>query len=212
MDVQEILGQARSNDVPASWDVWKLRGDRVSQDLGLYVVGAIVGLVLLGLAAHVMIPDNFRGSTVGIVASLLILAVLALVGFGSLALVVDDLLRLRRASQYLLVMTPDDFVKVEPGRVTHVPMDQIDSITLKGVKVKKDNTPEDQARSAQASAMDRMLGLVVRQPKVLPSLAFRDRRNDDEVVVGRDNSFGDLVAIEQALSFHVRAKSLSQRA
>lgn len=210
MDVQEILERARSGDVPASWDVWKLRSDRVSQDLGLFVFGAVVGLALFGFAASQMIPDNFTKGVLGAVLSLFVLAVFGLLGFGSLFLVIEDVRRLRQQGQYLLVMTPDDYVKVEPGHTTQVPMEQIADITLKGVTIKTD--PAADARNAPPSLVNRLMGAIARQPKVSPSLAFRDRRTDTDVVVTRDTAFGDLVALEQALTSHVRAKSGSRPA
>lgn len=213
MDAQEILDRARSGDVPGSWDVWRLRGDRVSQDLLLYVFGAVLGLVLLIFAVTAMIPDNFEKGLGAALVSLVILVLLGMLGFGSLALVIQDIARLRRRGQYLLIMTPDDFVKVEPGHVTHVPMDQITNITLKGVKVKPPEDQKQRVAQAQADARismaERLMGSLARQPKVSPSLAFVDSRDESEVVVSSDNAFGDLKALEEALSFHVRAKARS---
>ena len=121
MDIQEILSRVRSNDVPGSWDVWRLRSDRVSQDLGLFVFGAILGLFFFVIAFFAMVPGNFQNGIGPAIPSFVLLVVLATLGFGSLGLVIHDVVRLRRASQYLLIMTPDDFVKVEPGRITQVP-------------------------------------------------------------------------------------------
>lgn len=213
MEVQEIVERARSGDLPGNWDVWRLRGDRVSQDLALFIFGAVLGLVLLVFALTAMIPDNFEKGIGAAIISVVILVFLGVLGFGSLGLVSQDLMRLRRRSQYLLIMTPDDFVKVEPGRITHVPMDQITNITLKGVKVKLPEDQEQRVAQAQADARismaERLVGSLARQPRVSPSLAFIDSRTDEEVVVSSDTAFGDLKAIEDALNFHVRAKARS---
>jgi len=214
MDVQEILARVQSDDVPGSWDVWRLRNDRVSQDIGLFVFGAILGLFFFGLAFFAMIPGNFQHGIGPAIPSFVLLVVLAVLGFGSLAIVIQDVLRLRRAKEYLLIMTPDDFVKVEPGRITQVPMDQIRNLTLKGVKVEKQQTETPQGQTtkqrtaaAQIGMMGWLMGAVARQPKVSPSLAFLDSRTDTEVVVSNDNSFGDLTALQDALSFHMRTKA-----
>src|SRR5579884_759093 len=134
MDVQEMIARVRSGDVPGSWDVWRLRNDRVGQDLAFFASGAVLGLILFGVAVTAMIPSNFEHGLGPSVLSIIVLIVLAVLGFGSLVLVVQDVVRLRRADQYFLIMTPDDFVKVEPGRITQVPMNQVSRVTLKGVK------------------------------------------------------------------------------
>ena len=46
-----------------------------------------------------------------------------------------DINRLRLAGRYLLVMTPDDFLKRTPGGVTHVPMEHVTDLRLVGVRV-----------------------------------------------------------------------------
>lgn len=223
MDVQEILSRVRSGDVPSSWDVWRQRNDRVSQDLGMFAFGAILGLLFFGVAFFAMVPGNFQHGLGPAIPSFVLLVVLAVLGFGSLGLVIQDVLRLLRASQYLLIMTPDDFVKVEPGRITQVPMDQIRNVTLKGVKVNQQADSRDtlndarvqvgtQRAAAQFGVMGWLIGAVARQPRVSPSLAFLDTRTDTAVVVSNDNSFGDLRALQDALYFHVRAKAGSNPA
>jgi hypothetical protein len=208
MDVQAIIMQARSENVPANWNVWPLRRDAVTRDVWNWALTGGFGLLLFVLAVHVMVPDNFRNGTGSIIVSLIILAVLGTMAFGALYLLVTDMQRLRLWGDYLLIMTPDDYVKVEPRRITHVPMDQIDSITLKGVR-----TPQQAAADPQPQTlMGRMLlRIPIRKPRETPLVAFRDLRTNDEVIVSRDNSFDELPALAYILELHVSAKERSRR-
>ncbi len=207
-EAQAILDRARSGDAPSNWHVWPLRRDVVARDMWSWAGIAAFGLLLFLPAARVMIPDNFHGDAGKEVISVIILGVLGFMAFGALYLLITDLQRLRLQGEYLLIMTPDDYVKAEPRRITHVPMDQIDNITLKGAQVE-----DERARSSSGafvgmdrSITDRVIGAFRRKPKVSPSLAFRDLRTDAAVIVSRDNSFDELAALEQVLRLHVSAK------
>src|SRR5436309_2068361 len=133
MDVQAIITKAQSNDVPRNWHVWPLRRDRVLRAMAYWVFIAVVGFLLFIPTLIVMIPDNFRSGMWKLVISLLVLIFLGIMAFGGLYYSLLDIGRLRLLGNYLLIMTPDDYVKVEPRRITHVPMDQIADITLRGV-------------------------------------------------------------------------------
>jgi len=207
MDVQVIISRARSENVPANWNVWTLRRDTLTRDVWNWALTGAFGLLLFVLALHVMVPDNFRNGMTSAIISLIILAVLGTMGFGALYLLLTDVQRLRLWGEYLLIMTPDDFVKVEPRRITHVPMNQIDSITLKGVP-----TQRDAADERPQAFTGRMMRVITRKPKESPLLAFRDLRTDGEVIVSRDNAFDELPALAYVLEMHVNAKERSHRA
>jgi hypothetical protein len=208
MDVQAILTRARSDDVPANWNVWPLRRDMVARDIWTWALIAAFGLLLLVWAVRAMVPDNFDGEAGKEVISVIFLSVVGCMAFGALYLFLADFQRLRLWGEYLLIMTPDDFVKVEPHRITHVPMDQIDDITLKGAQAQHDAAPAD---IVAQSFGGRVMGLIVRKPKVSALLIFRDRRTNREVIVGRDNSFDDLAALDYVLRLHVDAKGRARR-
>jgi hypothetical protein len=207
MDVQAIIMRARSENVPANWNVWPLRRDTVTRDVWNWALIGAFGLLLFVLAVHAMVPDNFRNGVASVTISLVILLVLGTMAFGALYLLLMDVQRLRLWGEYLLIMTPDDYVKVEPRRITHVPMDQIDSITLKGVRTQQQAAADPQPQAL----MGRMLRIPIRKPRESPLLAFRDLRTNGEVIISRDNAFDELPALAYVLELHVNAKERSRR-
>jgi hypothetical protein len=207
MDVQEIIAKARAADVPNTWNVWPLRRGTVARDVATWALISGVGLLLFIPALRVMVPDNFERGATSAIVSLIILFVLGFMAFGALYLLIVDGRRLRLSGEYLLIMTPDDFVKVEPRRITRVPMDQIDSITLKGVRAPRDEAAEADPRPVT----ERVMGLFARKPKESPMLAFRDLRTNTDVIVSRDNAFDELPALAYMLEMHVDAKERSRR-
>lgn len=212
MDATTILEKARSNDVPDTWNVWPLRADRVRWSAVKWGLCALVSLPVLIVIAVATIPYNFtHGLGLSIFATVL-LALVGLVAFGSLGIAIFDIWRLIHAHDYLLVITPDDYLRVDPGeKMTHVPIDDISSVTMRGVKV---NNPYDQMREADFANLSPLKRLsrvagnfyTPREPKHAPSLAFMDTRTNTEVVVVTDNSFDDIPTIEQVISYLVDAK------
>ncbi len=207
MDVQAIIARARSENVPANWNVWPLRRETVTRDLWSWALIAAFGLLLFIFGVRAMVPDNFDGQAGKEIISVIFLSVVGCMAFGALYLLLVDVQRLRLWGAYLLIMTPDDFVKVEPRRITHVPMDQIDSITLKGVRTEQEAATEEASRFLTG----RVMRVVIRKPKESPLLAFRDLRTNGEVIVSRDNSFDELPALAYVLDLHVNAKERGRR-
>ncbi len=210
MDAEMVLVTARSGSAPANWHVWPLRQDRVLRAVIGWGLVAVVGLLLLVLAIAATVPDNFQHGGFSAVATTVLLAVLAMVAFGGAGLCLYDLWRLRHAGDYLLVMTSEDYVKAEPRKVTHVPMESIAYVTLRGV-----NAQPVYARSDEGSVPGRVtarnypMGSMFRyrrQPAQPPSLAFVDLRTDREVVVATDNSFDELGALEHILSGYAKGE------
>jgi hypothetical protein len=216
MDAQAILEKARSNDVPDSWNVWPLRVERVRRSALGWSTCALVGLILLVPVVLATIPYDFtHGVGLSIFATLL-LTLVGAVAFGSLGIAVYDIWRLIHANEYLLVITPDDYVRVGPGnKQTHVPIEDITNVTMRGVMV---NAPYEAMREADFSNMtpikriSRVAGnfYTPRQPKRAPVLAFLDTRSNTEVVVATDNSFDDIATLEQVISYLVDAKKRSK--
>lgn len=212
MDVDAILMQARSGEVPSSWTVWQLRRDIVLRSAFGWAAAGVLGLIILAVVATQTIPDNFTHGAGGIVLTGLLLAVLAIMGFGGVSIAIYDFWRVAHASEFLLVMTPDDYIKAEPRQITHVPMEHVTYVTLRGIKMPhaQDNPSITQMESRAVTGMERggrigggmgWLGYR-RQPKQAPSLAFLDSRTDQEIVVGTDNSFDELPVLEQVLTLH----------
>ena len=215
MDAQVILEKARSTNVPDSWNIWPLHVERVRRSAIGWAACALVGFILLVPVVIATIPYDFTHGTGLSVFATLVLALVGVVAFGSLAIAIYDIWRLVHADDYLLVITPDDYLRVGPGnKQTHVPMEDIAYVTMRGVKVQ---VPYDAARQADFSNLSpikrltRMAGnfYTPREPKRAPVLAFMDTRTNTEVVVATDNSFDDLATIEQVLTYLMDAKKRS---
>lgn len=215
MDSEQVLATARSNNVPSGWNVWPLHKNRVMRSAISWTAVGIFGIILFVGAAFATIPDNFTRGTVAAVVTTLVLLVLATMGFGGVGIAVYDFWRLLHADEYWLVITPDDYVKAQPGKVTHVPMESVGYITLKGAKSPQAREADRYRQNQEhTNPMTRMTSVFVtkRQPATAPSLAFIDLRDDKEVVVSTDNSFDDLYVIEDVLQFLVEAKHRSRPA
>lgn len=204
MEAETVMATVRSGAAPSEWNVWPLRRDRVLVGAAKWGLLALVGFALFVPVALATIPADFNhtGAVQQSVATIIILLV-GTVAFGSLWLAIEALLRVRRASDYWLVITPDLFLKAEPRRLYQIPLEDIADITLKGVE-----QPNDFAASQPTLAMgqfsriaDRMgvMGAMSRRSRSAPSLAFRDRRDNRTIIVGTDDSFDHLGAIDLIL-------------
>ncbi|MGE5333075.1 MAG: hypothetical protein ACM3N4_00110 [Nitrososphaerota archaeon] len=216
MDAQTILENARSDRVPDSWNVWPLRVERVRRSALGWSASAVVGFALLIPVAIATIPYDFtHGVGLSIFAAVL-LTLIGAVAIGSLSIAIYDIWRLRHASEYLLVITPDDYLRAAPGnKLTHVPVDDIAYVTMRGVKLNAAYEPMQQADFSNLTPFKRVSRIAgnfysPREPKRAPVLAFMDTRTNTEVVVATDNSFDDLATIEQVMSYLVDAKKRSK--
>lgn len=198
MDAHAVLAVARSNAVPADWSVWPVRVDRLRGAALRWTLLSAVGMLFFVPALISTLQSRTFPTGVEFFITGLILITLGFVAFGALGIVLYDIWRLLNAHHYLLVITPDHYVKAEPGnRITHVPMADVAHVTLRGGRLPIERDGD-------------MLGLLGRmmprrrmtQP---PSLAFYDNGRQREVVVSTDDSFDQLGAIEYILSLHVDA-------
>lgn len=200
-DAQAVIDRARAGDAPENWAVWRLRRDFVLRGLLGWGFVAIVGFALLVPIIITTVPGNFEHGGGEFLLSGLLLFAFAAMAFGGLGIFSHDLWRLLHADDYLLVMTPNDYVKTEPrSKITHVPMDQIAHVTLRGVKV------DEVQIERPGHLVQTMAKRFQREPKSAPSLAFIDRRTDKEVVVATDESFDKLAALEEILMIQIYAK------
>lgn len=210
MNAETILQQARAGESPTDWTVWRLRRDVVMRSAVGWAAAGIFGIVLFVLAATQMIPENFTHGPGGIVLTGVVLIAFATMGFGGSGIAIYDFWRVAHADEYLLVMTSDDYVKAEPHKVTHVPMEHVTYVTLRGIKAPhvQDNLDIEQAESRNIAEMARGgrigggLGWLGnrRQARQAPSLAFLDSRTNQEVIVSTDNAFDELPVLEQILT------------
>ena len=214
MESHEIIATAESGAHPANWHVWTLRRGLVFREVAWQTFISAFGFLLLGYGLYATIPDNFTDGPwkIGLTISLLIL--FAVMAFGGLALMAGDVNRLRLAGRYLLVMTPDDFLKRTPGSVVHVPMEHVTDLRLIGVKTR---TQEDFERPGGPMQTMRSMNLLngislTRTPRLQPRLTFVDDRENKLVVVGQDHTFEDLGALEYILRIYVGDKERALRA
>lgn len=216
MDAQTIMETARSGKVPDTWNVWPLRVERVRRSALGWSLCALAGFIILIPVVISTIPYNFTHGTALAIFAIVILMLVGAVAFGSLGVAIYDLWRLIHASEYLLVITPEDYLRLGPGnKQTHVPIEDIAYVTMKGVKV---NDSYAEARAASASNMSAMKRIShvagnfysPREPKRAPTLAFLDTRTNTEVVVATDDSFDDIPTLEQVISYLVDARKRSK--
>ncbi|HEV2237000.1 MAG TPA: hypothetical protein VGR57_10110 [Ktedonobacterales bacterium] len=210
MDAQQVQTLARSGAAPRDWYVWPLRRDRVRRAALGWSLITVFGFVLLVPLVLVTVPDNFRHGAGLVSATLVLLAIVGGVAFGGAALLAADLLRLARPDAYLLVITPEHYLKIEPRRTTFVPMTAVAYVTLKGVKLA--GTPRDPANepaTARSGAAAGFLGAGFRagyrrEINRAPSLAFLDLRTNREVVVATDDTFEELPILSEILTLYAR--------
>lgn len=209
-----LLARARTGLYPPNWYVWPMQSAKVRRGLIRWAIYAVGGFAIFVPALFVMIPDNFSGDGNKAVASLAVLLLLGLMAFGSLFYLIQDLRRLASANEYLLLMTPDDFVRAAPGKITHVPMDYIANVTLKGVR-----SPGAQFTTPQSVNSSRMSMLLIPQrrqvspsPFRAPLLTFRDTRTNKTIVLTQDDAFDDIRALEEVLGVFVEEKVKARRA
>ena len=216
MDPNSILATARSGEAPGTWVVWPLRRIYVRNSILRWAAVSVLGFLLFVPAALSILPGILSLKGFGFVISGIILLALGAFAFGALGITVYDIWRLIRADDFWLVITPDDYLKAEPGgRLTQVPLQYIESITLKGVRVPMDTaeTPFD----GTARGVNPMLRMPVRlsnnrRRQATPSsLAFVDSRTHRTVTVATDAAFDDLAGIEYVLSMQVDAKQRQLR-
>jgi hypothetical protein len=210
MDAQQVLMLARSGNAPHDWYVWPLRRDRVRRAALGWGAIMVFGFVLLIPLVLITVPANFGHGAGLILATLVLLALVGAVAFGGAALLSADLLRLIRPDAYLLVITPEHYLKIEPRRTTFVPMTAVAYVTLKGVKLP--GTPRDPAAEAATARSGALAGFMGagfrpgyrREINRAPSLAFLDLRTDTEVIVATDDTFEDLPVLSEVLNLYAR--------
>ncbi len=208
MEAETVMATVRSGAAPSEWNVWPLRRNRVLIGAAKWALLSLVGFALLVPVILITYPADFdhAGAFQQSFATVIILLVGA-VAFGSLWLAIEALLRARRASEYWLVITPELFIKAEPRRLYQIPLEDIADITLKGFARPEDIAARN-AASPQYFALGQFsrvagqigaIGAAGRRTREAPSLAFRDRRDNRTVIIGTDDSFDHLGAIEHIL-------------
>ncbi|MBX5450987.1 hypothetical protein [Thermogemmatispora sp.] len=205
MEAAEILTRARAGEEkPDGWIILPLQRGRVILSIIGWLFRAALGLILFAVIFPIMVPENYH-SVFGAIASTIILGILLFIGLGSIWCLINDVHRLIRAQDYLIVITPEDFVQQAGDRVVHVPLINVRYVTARG-RARPDRTPPTTSQLSQlGSASENMVGFLfgrgmtqspeerrkAMSSRAPTSLAFIDTRTNTEVVVTTDTAYGD---------------------
>jgi hypothetical protein len=222
MEAQEILTRARTeSELPGGWIVFSLQPQKVMLGLAGWLFGIVAGLGLFALIASVVIPANYQRGTLAAVVTTILLAVLLFVGLGSAWTFAMDVRRLREAHKHIIVITPQDFVKQEGNKITHVPLSHVRHVTARG-QAPAEKLAEEAKESTGPRPVENTLGFLLgrglipmagqsrrKKMRTPESLAFIDGRVDREIVVISDKAYGDPHAIADVLKeYAVEAQKL----
>lgn len=202
MEAAEILRIAQTDDAPQDWIIVPLHRNKVLFSVISWSGAAIFGAALFALFFWMVWPNNFQNGWGPTIFSVILLAVPIFILVGSLWTVVVELGRLRTAREQVIIITPTDFVKQAGKHITHVPLSQVEHITVRVAPKRPDPAIE---MSSATTQMGRMLfgGRSRSRLKAPPSLAFIDARTNKKVVVATDDSFADLGDLGDVLLSYV---------
>ena len=217
MEAEDILTRAKSsNEPPQGWIVLPLLRNQVRTGIGGWILGAILGIGLFIPIALTVIPSNYQHGAAGAVFTSILLAILLFIGLGSLWTIYTDVRHLMDAERYIIVITPDDFVKQEGSKIIHVPLMHVRHVTARGLPP-PDRTPEKgnavrEVSGAGENITSFFLGRNfartlsgsgtrnrMRRMRTPTTLAFLDNRTDTEVIVAMDKTYGDPFSIAAVL-------------
>jgi hypothetical protein len=207
MESVQILAQASTKEnVPSNWIIFSLQRRKVIIGILGWIFGALAGGLLFIFMAPIMIPHNYQNGVASAIFSTIILGVVLYVCLGSIWAMITDILRVRAAEKHVIIITPEDFVKQEGKKITHVPLEYVQYVTARGVPqqpARAAEEAEDNPRTAgigegivglffgrRAAAGTRPGGLT-RRARTPTTLAFIDSRTDKEVIVVTDKAYGD---------------------
>jgi uncharacterized integral membrane protein len=221
MESVQILAKANTKeDAPYDWMIFPLvRGAVVISIIGWFF-GALFSGLFFALLISIMIPHNYQSGVFSIIFSTLILAAILFVCLGSLWALFVDLRRLVRPKKHLIVITPEDFVKQEGEKVTHIPLEYIKYVTARGAPpvdrsletARQDANPGNAGESISSLITGRRIaesgrkGLGSKRMRTPTTLAFIDVRTDKEVVVATDKTYGDPYLIAAYIKQYATAK------
>lgn len=209
MEAAEILERARADEEsPPGWLVLPLQKRRVATSIAGWAAGILIGFGLFAFIASATIPYNYQHGFVSGCFSTILLGFSLFIGIGSLWALVSDARRLQRAERYLIVITPDEFVKQEGSTIVHVPLTYVRHVTARGAPPPERLAPGRNNLRDIPSAGEHLGGFIFgralfpqgfrqrrKRMRTPTTLAFLDSRQNVEVVVATDNSYGDTFEI-----------------
>lgn len=209
MEAAEILERARSSEEPPpDWIVLPLQKRKVQIGMLGWAAGVLVGVGLFAFIAASTIPYNYQsGFYLGCFATVL-LGICMFIGAGSLWAIITDVRRLRNAEKYVIVITPSEFVQQEGDRIVQVPLMYVRHVTARGAPPPERPEPGKQTLHDIPGAGEHVAGLLFgrgmtprgfrqrrKRMHTPTTLAFLDAREDREIIVATDNSYGDTFLI-----------------
>lgn len=221
MDADAIL--ARLDDgsqIPADWTVIPIIRRRLIVNLLEWAFGIIIGGGLFAVIAPIVIPYNYTRSFGLAAFSTILLAICLFIALASLYLLVVDIVRLRNADRYRIVLTPQDFLMQEGNKVTYVPMASVDYVTARGKPQAQSTMPtEEESATANVPGIGENVSAFFfgrgmtkggrrwrrNRMRTPASVAFIDSRHNKEVLVINDTAFGDPYAIGTVLKEYAAA-------
>ena len=218
MEAVEILDRIRTGEeLPHGWIVFPLQRNKLLWGVVGWIFGIILGLGLFAIMASLVIPYNYTLGTFSVIFTSLILLLFLFVGLGSIWSLIHDIRRLLQLDKYLIVITPEDFVKQEGNKIIHVPLVHVRHVTARG-KAPIDRTPPKEQGVRQVSGVgDNLTGLFFgrgftptgmryrrNRMRTPTSLAFIDDRDEREVTVVSDAAHGDPFVIAALLKQYAR--------
>jgi hypothetical protein len=206
MEATEVLERARMNeDIPSDWLVLPLIRQKVLVAILGWFFGIIAGFGLFAFIASVTIPHNFVAGMGASIVTVIMLGIVLFIGAGSAWAAFVDINRLRHAENYLIVITPDEFVKQEGDKIIHVPLAYVRYVTARGAPPAPPRTPSRGSTVREIpGAGENIASLFVgraflpqgnrqrrKRMRTPTTLAFIDTRSNSEVVVATDSAYGD---------------------
>lgn len=208
MEAVQILAQMSAEEgIPSNWIVFSLQRQKVLVGILGWIFGTLAGGLLFVFMAPIMIPHNYQTGVFSAVLSTLVLGIVLYVCLGSVWAMITDILRVREPEKHVIIITPEDFVKQEGKKITHVPLEYVKYVTARGTPPPVDRSAETAAAEARpggvgegiaslflgrrVAAGARQGGFGRRRMRTPTTLAFIDSRTDKEVIVVTDKAYGD---------------------
>ncbi|HEX8982831.1 MAG TPA: hypothetical protein VF792_08685 [Ktedonobacterales bacterium] len=215
MDADSIVEQARSDRPPSEWNIWPLRRDFVRGSAIRWGLLAIFGFAIFIPVTLQMIPGDFVGTGTGEkIFSIVVLALLGTLAFGSAGIVGHDVWRLQHARDFMLVITPEFFLKATPGHVVLTPLEHVTHVTLNGVVTASpsggDVPPQRFPFSSQFINFANPAGGATaprQRARGAATLAYLDSRDNKIITVCTDDAFDSMAAICDLLRSRAATRS-----
>ncbi|GHO43671.1 hypothetical protein [Ktedonospora formicarum] len=214
MQAEEILAQARSENIPGNWTVYPILRKKLQWGILGWIFGVILGFGLFTLIFPIVVPYNFEHGPVLIIFTLVLLGIFLFIGLGSLWTLVTDIRRLSESERHILVFTPESFVKQEGSAIIQVPMENIEYVTSRGVRSASRTISESERVSVHSvpSMGENIASFFIgrgatssgrqwlsKRSRTPTSLAFLNSETGKQVTVLRDEAYGNPSEIGEVL-------------